>query len=115
MILILAILLIVLFLDQPWSIVVFVVACLLEVVEIFFLRRWSKRIDRKTAATTGPEGMIGKPAEVVDECRPDGSVRVGGELWAARCPDGAGVGETVRVRGVEGLTLVVSPRRVREA
>jgi membrane protein implicated in regulation of membrane protease activity len=115
MILLLAILLVVLFLDPPWSVVVLVAGVIFEVVEIFFLRRWSKRIDRKTAKTTGTEAMIGQPAEVVEECQPVGTVRVNGELWAARCPEGAARGDTVRVKGVEGLTLVVSPRRVRSA
>ena len=94
MILILAILVAVLFLEPPWSIVVLVVGCILEVGEIAFLRRWSKRIDRKTAKTTGSEAMIGQSAEVVAECRPVGTVRVGGELWAARCPEGAARGDT---------------------
>jgi membrane protein implicated in regulation of membrane protease activity len=115
MILILAILLAVLLLEPPWSIVVIVVGCLLEVVEIFFLRRWSKRIDRKTKATTGSEAMIGQAGEVVEECQPVGTVRVNGELWSARCPEGAAKGDGVRVKGVDGLTLVVSPRRVRSA
>jgi membrane protein implicated in regulation of membrane protease activity len=115
MILILAILVAVLFLESPWSIVVLVVGCILEVGEIAFLRRWSKRIDRKTAKTTGSEAMIGQSAEVVEECQPVGTVRVNGELWAARCPEGAARGDTVRVKGVDGLTLVVSPRRVRSA
>jgi membrane protein implicated in regulation of membrane protease activity len=115
MILILAILVAVLFLESPWSIVVLVVGCILEVGEIAVLRRWSKRIDRRTAKTTGSEAMIGQPAEVVEECQPVGTVRVNGELWAARCPEGAARGDTVRVKGVDGLTLVVSPRRVRSA
>jgi membrane protein implicated in regulation of membrane protease activity len=115
MILILAIILVVLFLDPPWSVVVLVGGVIFEVVEIFFLRRWSKRIDRKTAKTTGSEAMIGQSAEVVEECRPVGTVRVNGELWTARCPEGAARGDTVRVKGVDGLTLVVSPRRVRSA
>jgi membrane protein implicated in regulation of membrane protease activity len=40
---------------------------------------------------------------------------VNGELWSARCPEGARSGEAVRVNGVDGLTLVVSPRRVKSA
>jgi len=115
MILIVAILVAVLVLDSPWSIVVIAVGCILEVGEIAVLRRWSKRIDRRTAATTGSEAMIGREAEVVEECRPVGTVRVNGELWAARCPEGARNGEPVRVNGVDGLTLVVSPRRVKSA
>jgi membrane protein implicated in regulation of membrane protease activity len=59
--------------------------------------------------------MIGREAEVVEECRPVGTVRVNGELWSARCPEGARSGEAVRVNGVDGLTLVVSPRRVKSA
>ena len=115
MILIAAILVGILILDSPWSIVVIVVGCILEVGEIAVLRRWSRRIDKRTAATTGSEAMIGREAEVVAECSPVGTVRVKGELWAARCPEGARSGETVRVNGVDGLTLVVSPRRVKTA
>jgi membrane protein implicated in regulation of membrane protease activity len=115
MILIVAILLAVLLLEPPWSVVVIVAGCIFEVVEIFFLRRWSKRIDRRTKKTTGSEAMIGQAGEIVQECRPSGTVRVNGELWAARCPEGAASGDTVRVKGVDGLTLVVSPRRVRSA
>jgi membrane protein implicated in regulation of membrane protease activity len=38
---------------------------------------------------------------------PVGQVRVRGELWEARCSEGAGVGESVRLARIEGLTLVV--------
>jgi len=62
MILLVAILVGVLVLDSPWSIVVIVVGCILEVGEIAALRRWSKRIDKRTAATTGSEAMIGREA-----------------------------------------------------
>jgi membrane protein implicated in regulation of membrane protease activity len=33
---------------------------------------------------------------------------VHGELWEARCDDGADAGETVHVDAVDGLALVVS-------
>jgi len=115
MILILAILVAVLFLDSPWSIVVLVAGCILEFGEIALLRRWSKRIDKRTAVTTGSEALIGREAEVVEQCQPVGTVRVNGELWAARCSEGARSGDTVRVNGVDGLTLVVSPRRIKTA
>jgi membrane-bound serine protease (ClpP class) len=107
-ILLLAIFLAVFVLETPWSIVVVVAACVLVPFEIAFLRNWSKRIGRRTKATTGAEGMIGKRAEVVRECRPSGTVRLDGELWEARCADGAAPGDEVRVDGVDGLTLVVS-------
>jgi len=83
------------------------VACVLEVGEIAFLRRWSRRLDRRTKATTGAEAMIGAPAEVVEACRPLGTVHINGELWQARCDAGADAGETVHVRSVDGLLLVV--------
>jgi membrane protein implicated in regulation of membrane protease activity len=95
--------------SSPWSIVLLLVGCVLEVVEIAFLRRWSKRIDRRTKPTTGAEAMIGRPAEVVEPCRPRGTVELDGERWRARCEAGADIGETVRVESIDGLTLVVVP------
>jgi len=92
---------------SPWSIVLILVACVLEAVEIVMLRRWSRRLDRKTVPSTGAEAMIGEPAEVVAPCRPEGTVHVHGELWEARCDAGADKGERVLVESVEGLTLVV--------
>jgi len=49
----------------------------------------------------------GKTARVVERCTPTGKVAVGGEIWNARCEQAAEVGETVRVQGLEGLTLLV--------
>jgi membrane protein implicated in regulation of membrane protease activity len=34
-------------------------------------------------------------------------VRLGGEIWEARCESGASPGDRVRVTGRDGLTLVV--------
>ena len=92
----------------PWSVVILVVAALLEVVEVVFLRRWARRLDRRTVRTTGSEAMVGERAEVVDACHPRGTVQLNGELWEATCEGGAEAGETVRVKSVEGLTLVVA-------
>ena len=110
MILLIAILLVAFVVGWPWGVVVLAVGCILEAGEVVFLRRWSKRIGRRTKATTGPEAMIGQQAEVVQECRPAGTVRINGELWEARCDAGAGAGQTVDVKRVDGLTLVVAPR-----
>lgn len=92
----------------PWSIVLILLGCVLEVGEIALLRRWSKRIDRRTKRTTGAESMVGEPAQVVEACHPDGRVQLRGELWEARCEEGAEKGDTVRVKSVDGLTLVVA-------
>jgi membrane-bound serine protease (ClpP class) len=53
--------------------------------------------------------MIGRLAEVVAPCHPTGQVRVQGELWEARCAEGADVGQSVRIEALDGLTLVVTP------
>jgi membrane protein implicated in regulation of membrane protease activity len=58
----------------------------------------------------GPETLVGETAQVVTPCRPTGQVRLQGELWQARCEEGADVGEHVRVRALEGLTLIVERR-----
>ena len=68
---------------------------------------WARRLDRRTKPTTGAEAMIGETGEVVQACRPTGMVQLRGELWEARCEEGADVGETVRVESLDGLTLVV--------
>ena len=112
MILLLAILLVIVAsIASPWGLIVILVACVLEVGEIAFLRRWARRLDRRTKKTTGTEAMVGAAAEVVESCRPIGTVRVNGELWQARCDAGADPGETVRVQAVDGLLLVVARER----
>jgi len=46
---------------------------------------------------------------VTEPCHPSGQVRLAGEIWAARCDQGADPGDTVRVVGRDDLTLVVEP------
>jgi membrane protein implicated in regulation of membrane protease activity len=94
--------------SEGWSIALIVIGCVLEVIEVTFLRRWSKRLDRKTKRTTGAESLIGQSAKVVEACQPTGMVQLRGELWEARCEEGAARGDTVRVESLDGLTLVVA-------
>ncbi len=65
---------------------------------------------RKRPPTTGAEELIGSIGQVVDWL-PDnqGSVRVHGEIWAARSKRPLNPGDTVRVVGRDRLTLVVEP------
>jgi len=93
---------------SPWNVVLIAIACVLEVVEIVLLRKWSLRIGRRTEDTTGVEALIGAPARVIQACRPDGMVHVHGELWEAHCDAGADIGDTVRVKSLDGLRLVVA-------
>ena len=77
----------------------------LEVGEIFLWVWYSRR----RRVQVGAETLIGMPAIVVTACRPRGQVRVGGEIWDARCAEGSDVGASVRVVGREALTLLVEP------
>jgi len=92
-------------LEEPWSWVAVGVGIVLEIGETLFFFWWSKR--RK--ATVGAETLVGRRAVVSVDCRPHGQVRVAGEIWQARCEEGADVGERVVVREVTGLLLVVEP------
>lgn len=105
MLLVLSLLLAVFVLEEPWSWIAVLVGGTLELGESWFWVRWSQR--RQPAV--GVEVLVGRHAVVTTDCRPEGQVRVAGEIWHARCESGAGVGETVVVSAVDGLTLVVEP------
>jgi membrane protein implicated in regulation of membrane protease activity len=100
-----AILLALFVVPRPWGWAVVTAAALYEVATFWLGWHWS----RSRRAVVGPAALIGVPALVTQDCRPDGWVRVNGELWRARCAPGASVGEPVRVVAIRGLTLVVEP------
>lgn len=89
----------------PWSLIVVGLGIIGEIGEIV----WGRRIAKRWRPRTGAEAMVGMQGEVVASCHPRGQVRVNGELWEATCAAGADVGETVRVKLVDGLMLVVQP------
>jgi membrane-bound serine protease (ClpP class) len=90
-------------LPHPWSGVGFASAFVSEIAYVVFFV-WYLRRGR---AQVGTETLIGRSALVITACFPTGQVKVGGETWIARCEAGATFGEKVRVRAVDGLTLVV--------
>jgi membrane-bound serine protease (ClpP class) len=98
-----AILLALFVLPSPWGLVAIVLGLSIEVAESLFWIRFTRR----QRAVTGPESLIGQTALVVEACRPDGRVRLHGELWRAHCAKGAEVGEHVRVLRIRDLTLEV--------
>lgn len=59
--------------------------------------------------TTGTEGIIGEIGEVISDLKPEGQVRVHGELWSAMSNDGSFIvkGTKVEVTGVINLKLTV--------
>ena len=89
----------------PWGVPLVAAAAAVEVAESLFWIWLSKR----KRATVGAEALVGRTARVVRPCRPVGYVRLDGELWQARCAEGADKGADVRVSALDGLTLVVKP------
>ncbi len=105
MLFLIAIVLAIFVLPQPWGVVAVLVAGAIDVAETFVFMWWSKR--RKS--TVGIGSLVGKAGVAVSELWPDGQVKVDGEIWRARCDGGCDAGTEVVVRSVEGLTLVVDP------
>jgi membrane-bound serine protease (ClpP class) len=64
---------------------------------------------RKRPPAAGGEQLIGSVGEVVDWPGSLGSVRVHGEIWAARSEQPLNRGDSVRIVGRDRLTLIVEP------
>jgi membrane protein implicated in regulation of membrane protease activity len=92
-------------LPSPWGLLAVAVAAVLDIAETGIFIWWSKR--RK--ATVGVETLVGKIGVAASDLWPEGQVRVGGEIWRARCAGGCDSGTRIVVRAVDGLTLVVDP------
>jgi len=103
MLFVIAVILAVLVVPSPWGLLLVGVAGIVEIGETFFWVWLSKR----RRIQMGAETLIGAQALVVSSCRPDGQVRLRGELWGARCEGGADPGDRVRVVERSGLTLLV--------
>jgi len=89
----------------PCGLPLIAAAAAVEVGESLFWLWFSKR----KRAAVGAEALVGRTARVVRPCHPDGYVRLDGELWQARCSEGADRGDEVRITALDGLTLVVEP------
>jgi membrane-bound serine protease (ClpP class) len=105
MLFVIAVILAVFVVPSPWGLVLVGVAAVIEIGETFFWIWLSQRHRIKMGAET----LLGAAAEVVTPCRPEGQVRIQGELWRARCESGADPGDKVRVVERDGLTLLVEP------
>jgi membrane protein implicated in regulation of membrane protease activity len=102
-----AILLAIYVLPAPWGVLAVIGAGIVEAAETAFWFWLSRR--RKVQA--GAETLIGAHGVVASACRPDGLVRVQGELWSARSELGADPGDDVRVVARDGLVLSVERER----
>jgi membrane-bound ClpP family serine protease len=102
--LVVAILLAVFVLPQPWNIAAVIAGLLGEMAEATFGIWYSRR----RRAAIGAEAMVGSVVRVVEACRPKGRVSYKGEFWDAVCDAGADAGERVCIEALDGLTLVVA-------
>ncbi len=64
---------------------------------------------KRRKAVTGEAGMVDSMGVAKTDLNPFGKVLVHGELWDARARQQIAAGTRVRVREVEGLTVVVEP------
>jgi membrane protein implicated in regulation of membrane protease activity len=92
-------------LPPPWGLVAVVVGATIEIAETGLFLWWSQR----RRASVGIESLEGTQGVAVSDVRPEGQVKVRGEIWRARCEGGIDRGVRVVVREVDGLTLVVEP------
>ena len=92
------------FLEPPWRWIAIGVLATVEALEILLWLRL-----RRLRAMTGKEGMLGTKGRALTNCDPEGQVKVKGQIWKARCPDGARAGDDVVVTGMSGLQLEVRP------
>ncbi len=107
MLFLIGVLLAIFVLPSPWGLAAVAVGAALDIAETGLFIWWSKR--RK--ASVGVDSLVGKMGVAVSELRPEGQVKVNGEIWKARCAGGCEAGAAVVVRGVDGLTLDVEPAR----
>lgn len=90
-------------LPHPWNLVGCLACAVLWLGELYL---WNRTV-RGRRKVVGAQTLVGKRGEVRETCRPRGQVFVAGELWGARCEEGADVGDSVRVVAVRGLELEV--------
>jgi membrane protein implicated in regulation of membrane protease activity len=100
---VIAILLAIFFLPQPWGLLAVVVAGVVETAESLLFVWWSQR----RRARVGVETLVGRTAVAVSALAPRGQVKIDGELWEARSDGLVESGTEVVVKDVEGLTLLV--------
>jgi membrane-bound serine protease (ClpP class) len=88
-----------------------IVAGLILAGFIVFASRKALTAHRDEPVRTGSEELVGSIGEVREPLDPTGQVFMQGALWLARASGEGriGLGNRVRVKSVDGLTLVVEP------
>jgi membrane-bound serine protease (ClpP class) len=78
---------------------------------VVFASRKALAAHRDEPVRTGSEELVGSVGAVREPLDPEGQIFIQGALWKARATGGAeiGLGNRVRVKAVDGLTLEVEP------
>ena len=98
--------------DVPgWGVPISLILALaaLSAVFVFAVVRIGLRA-RFRPVVSGPATLIGAAGEVVEASAMRGWATVQGEIWQVRSTQPLAAGQRVRVRSVDGATLVVEPR-----
>ncbi len=96
---------------MPWSwqLIAFAV---ISAATVYWMRRYTRRdsvASDEPALNVRGQQYVGRTVMVEDAIREGrGKVRVGDTLWAAEGPDAA-AGTTVKVKGTNGIVLIVAP------
>ena len=91
-----------------WGLAIMMIALAIYSGVMYRIGRQTFFIRPKVAA----ENLIGSEGKVTSPLAPDGYVKVQGVLWKAICNESElGVGDEVEVIGIEGLRLIVKPKR----
>jgi membrane-bound serine protease (ClpP class) len=70
---------------------------------------WLAARARRNKVMIGPEALVGATGVAQQALEPKGQILVHGEIWLAESAAPVAAGQPVRVRAVEGLTLLVEP------
>jgi membrane-bound ClpP family serine protease len=92
--------------------ILFSVGALAQVAGVYFEERAQAK--RARGVPAGLLKLVGAEGFVATPCAPAGKIRIGFEVWDARCASAVLLpcGERVVVQAVEGKTLVVDSCRI---
>lgn len=92
------------------------VALTVGLIQFFAMRRRLRQFTDSVQTPTNVHALQGKKGIVLEEITPTttGSVKVGGEQWAASATTPCLVGDSVKVVRVEGNRLIVVLEQVKE-
>ena len=93
-----------LFLDGWMRYAVIAGGAAIEIAEIAVWLKW-----RKVAPKHGMDTLVGMTGTALTDCKPDGQVKVKGQIWTAHCANGVEEGDSVRVAAVDRIKLEVEP------